>query len=806
MWSGSSLDSSSQAHPDLMYRDESIEPDKENKENSVETQEDESHFSLTGLDAISDSDEEGEGSSSTRDERVNLEVRRVTEKYSSRRREKDLKHVDEFASTVHRYASLENQHSSSYFSSPSIDEYYTEEGLNANESMDETANSSSDAVELLLPSFVQLNKLLNENGCLTLAVSSSDIDVNSRTISVFVVDSWSETTLDFIGELLEQRTNNQKETVNASIEKQKNDLSVSNLDVQIHHLKTKLESAHQNEKNMKMKAIQSDELVEKLVKQLEDVKLESRRKIKQMEQLSEEKDRKLRVKEKECNKMREKLSQLADKNRFISKKNSDVLSEYQRGAEVLSPSNKSKPFGKGKKSPGNDNAIDAQDLIHALEEKQKHLQQCNDELTTQVSSLTKQLRNVVRKNSSVEERGDSSHSSSAEDDAIILLDKVNEQAQRIRQLVHKLEMETSNSKKQNEDMVVLRQRANEMRDKIQNLELELDARPTVSQWKSKMKEMSDLEAKLHDIVMMKGESEELMNWRKHLSTSERIKADRRNHELKLWLLESLPKSVMQEVLKSLCRELDVSDVSELHPGVVKMKTVIRAVPRMEKFITDVCNFVFQKERPKHAEGDFKERPSMEDALAIIKRWWSRLHSSQKYVRFQQEVSAELRRLEAVDSENHPRHPQVSGSWPGGAGSDVSAVQKIKSLVDCQLEMFRSSKSFVDAQTFISERPEVLVNSIIEHIRYLFGIKSLQGTIPRMNEVYLFSEEMSNFISNARHILKMSNLPDATVITEIYQRIKNVEPAKAETTQDDGSLDSSKDSLDKMNSLDGFDSN
>ena len=128
-----------------------------------------------------------------------------------------------------------------------------------------------------------------------------------------------------------------------------------------------------------------------------------------------------------------------------------------------------------------------------------------------------------------------------------------------------------------------------------------------------------MESKLHDVVMMKGEAQELMNWRQHLSTSDRIKADRRNHELKLWLLESLPKSVMQEVLQSLCRELDVSDVSEVLPGVVKMKTVLRAVPRMEQFITAVCNFVFQKDRPRHAEGDIKARPAMEDALPILKR-------------------------------------------------------------------------------------------------------------------------------------------------------------------------------------------
>lgn len=119
----------------------------------------------------------------------------------------------------------------------------------------------------------------------------------------------------------------------------------------------------------------------------------------------------------------------------------------------------------------------------------------------------------------------------------------------------------------------------------------------------------------------------------------------------------------------------------------------------------------------------------------------------------------------------------------GMAGEVSVVQRIKSLVDFQIELFRSSKSFVDAQTFISERPEVLVNSLVEHIRYLFGVKTLQGVIPRMNEVYLFSEEMCNFISNSREMMKMSHVPDATVLTEIYRRIEKCDPVKVPTRKE-----------------------
>lgn len=44
-------------------------------------------------------------------------------------------------------------------------------------------------------------------------------------------------------------------------------------------------------------------------------------------------------------------------------------------------------------------------------------------------------------------------------------------------------------------------------------------------------------------------------WRKHLSTADRIKVDKRNHELGLWLLDSLPKATMKEVLQTVCREV-----------------------------------------------------------------------------------------------------------------------------------------------------------------------------------------------------------------------------------------------------------
>ena len=87
--------------------------------------------------------------------------------------------------------------------------------------------------------------------------------------------------------------------------------------------------------------------------------------------------------------------------------------------------------------------------------------------------------------------------------------------------------------------------------------------------------------------MLRGEAAEIQMWRKHLSTKDRIKIDKKNHELGLWLLDALPKTVMKEVLQTVCRELDINEISEIQPSLVKLKAVVKTVPRMAEFIEQV---------------------------------------------------------------------------------------------------------------------------------------------------------------------------------------------------------------------------
>ena len=132
---------------------------------------------------------------------------------------------------------------------------YVSELSNPNQSAD--SDSSPDMMELLLPSFIRFDKLLNVNGCLTVSVTTVDVDIENRSISVFVLDSWAESIINFVAEILEDRQKNQQDKVDASFEVQRSDISVSNMDVEVYHLQEKLHTAKEKEKDLRMKATQS---------------------------------------------------------------------------------------------------------------------------------------------------------------------------------------------------------------------------------------------------------------------------------------------------------------------------------------------------------------------------------------------------------------------------------------------------------------------------------------------------------------------------------------------------------------------
>lgn len=199
---------------------------------------------------------------------VDREMKLVTEKYLSRRQEESgtAQSSIQVTSRGDNYSRQEQEreiigaheeHLYHLEEHKGTEDDYVSELSQPNHSDD--SDTSHDMMELLLPSFVRLNKLLNENGCLTLSVTADDVNVENRSISVFVLDSWSESLTNFVAEVFEQRRKSREEKVDASFEVQKSDISISNLDVEVHHLQEKLKTAKEKEKQLRMQSAKSGE-------------------------------------------------------------------------------------------------------------------------------------------------------------------------------------------------------------------------------------------------------------------------------------------------------------------------------------------------------------------------------------------------------------------------------------------------------------------------------------------------------------------------------------------------------------------
>lgn len=324
-----------------------------------------------------------------------------------------------------------------------------------------------------------------------------------------------------------------------------------------------------------------------------------------------------------------------------------------------------------------------------------------------------------------------------------------------------------------------------MYDEIENLRLELDARPSSKQWAQKQREIKELEDKLHDAFMMRNETAEIESWRKHLSTRERIKADRRNFELGLWMIDSLPKAVMKEALQTVCRELNISDISEIKPSLDKLKAVMASVPRMEHFISDVCSFVFKKANRIRGD-DPNVKPVIEEVLQILKSWWAGLQQGRKLDSFHKSVLAELRRREEIinsilsEEEILRKNADAekdafsivyeNGVWNGGQKAG-HVLEAIHDMVEFQCDRLKQSCNFTSLQNFIAENPEDMLGRILSHIQYMWGVKSIDGIVPKLNEVYIHTKELTTFLKNCRDILGIhTSVSDYTLLIEIEKII------------------------------------
>ncbi len=126
------------------------------------------------------------------------------------------------------------------------------------------------------------------------------------------------------------------------------------------------------------------------------------------------------------------------------------------------------------------------------------------------------------------------------------------------------------------------------------------------------------------------------------------------------------------------------------------------------------------------------------------------------------------------------HWQSVGRLQWAQRDPAQSVQILRDLADFEQEVMHNKQSLLHAAEFVRDQPAVIVNRIVSHVQYLFEIKALEGVLPRMNQVYLFTEEMRNFLATARAILgnrvntagapSNAAVPNSVLLAEIERRL------------------------------------
>ena len=70
---------------------------------------------------------------------------------------------------------------------------------------------------------------------------------------------------------------------------------------------------------------------------------------------------------------------------------------------------------------------------------------------------------------------------------------------------------------------------------------------------------------------------------------------------------------------------------------------------------------------------------------------------------------------------------------------------------------------------------MLVHRVIAHLQYLFEIKSMSGLFPKINELYVFVNEMQNFL---RAVCDALDLPASAPPATILRRLGELTEAQA----------------------------
>jgi len=175
---------------------------------------------------------------------------------------------------------------------------------------------------------------------------------------------------------------------------------------------------------------------------------------------------------------------------------------------------------------------------------------------------------------------------------------------------------------------------------------------------------------------------------------------------------------------------------------------------------------------------------MEDVMPILRMWEKQLGGYGASQEFRTIVMGELCRRSVVPED--PGKKKGGGILGGAFGfpgatpdmTEEQALRALRDLVELEKAVMAREDLYQNAEAVVEANPDLFVNRVVLHFRYLFGIKSMEGVFPKMNEVYLFANEMNSFVRELRGILGIKqSLPSATVTKMMLEIASELEKSK-----------------------------
>lgn len=261
-----------------------------------------------------------------------------------------------------------------------------------------------------------------------------------------------------------------------------------------------------------------------------------------------------------------------------------------------------------------------------------------------------------------------------------------------------------------------------------------------------------------------------------IDSADAIRRDREVHELGLTSLQAMPHATMLQILQDCCRELQLRDAQLLPAAMRKMCRALAALPPMENFIRDVCALALAHGAlAGAADTDTGGHvPSTVVVLQILKRWAHELRQLRQLQDFVAVLS------EALRDRALPGSAQDPIDVPAVAPVELAPrdiLESVQELVTQERKALRALDTFQRADMHLKLQPDDLVSKLCTHFERLFEVRSTEGMLPKMNELYLFVNEQSNFVKVLRSMLGLDTSASSHVILAALRQTLDLSAAR-----------------------------